>query len=136
MSHSLFFLSDTNPNDTSGGGGCLCSPTRSPDTRGPYVVIPSNDMEAVVSPHVVVCAECFLRLKELFEHGEAGDVGERGKSQQLPANQPRGDDNRQYSEPVDMAPPVGPEADWAPPGARDDDPEPRRRRPRSAVGAI
>lgn len=79
MAH-LFYLSDTNPNDTTGGGGCLCSPIRESDTRGPYIVIPSNDMESIASPHVVVCAEC---LKELNRVAAGEQLG-AGEHETLP----------------------------------------------------
>lgn len=116
MSHALFFLTDTNPNDTTGGGGCLCSEAHDPDTKGPFVVIPSNDMESCISPHVVVCASCYTRLKDLFESGEVLSSGERGQVTELPPNaQPVVESNRMF---------VSPEVDF------DEEHKPQPRRPR------
>lgn len=101
MSHALFFLTDTNPNDTMGGGGCLCSPSKDPDTKGPYVVIPSNDMDSVHSPHVVVCASCYSRLKGLFEGGEVMAIGEKSAVTQPDPVLPR---PQREVRPIELAP--------------------------------
>lgn len=77
MSHKLFFVSDTNPNDTTGGGGCVCSPERQPDCKPPYVVFPGNDMENIASPHVVLCQAC-VTAAVAATHGEILAAGERG----------------------------------------------------------
>lgn len=58
MSHQLFFVSDTNPNDTTGGGGCVCSPIKQIDCRPPFIIFPGNDMENIASPSVVMCRAC------------------------------------------------------------------------------
>jgi hypothetical protein len=60
MSHKLFYVTQINPNDTTGGGGCVCSPQAQPDCKPPYVVFPGNDMENIASPHVVVCESCLV----------------------------------------------------------------------------
>lgn len=82
MSHKLFVVSSQNPNDTTGGGGCICSPERQPDCKPPYCVFPGNDMENIASPHVVVGAACVegMREKLLGEIYSAGEVESRDDS--------------------------------------------------------
>lgn len=58
MPHKMFFVTDENPNDTTGGGGCVCDPAKQQDCKPPYAVFPANDMESIASPHVVICASC------------------------------------------------------------------------------
>lgn len=58
MPHKMFFVTDENPNDTTGGGGCVCDPQRQIDCKPPYAVFPANDMENIASPHVVICQSC------------------------------------------------------------------------------
>lgn len=58
MTFQQFHVTDENPNDTTGGGGCICSPTKQPDCKPPYAVFFDNDMEDITSPHVVICAAC------------------------------------------------------------------------------
>lgn len=58
MSACRYQLVDINPNDVTGGKGCLCSEMENPDTEGPYFVFPGNDMENPLSPHAVLCAGC------------------------------------------------------------------------------
>ena len=53
-----FYLSETNPNDGIGGGGCVCSPLKCEDCTGPYAVFPATEMENNLSPHVVISLEC------------------------------------------------------------------------------
>lgn len=52
------YASSENPNDVTGGGGCLCHPIKSTDTVGPFVIFPATDCENNRSPHAVVCAGC------------------------------------------------------------------------------
>lgn len=77
MAYQQFIVSDTNPNDTHGGGGCICSPEKQRDCKGPYIVAYGNDMESGVSPHVVVGRACAYRMVELLG-GEVLSAGERG----------------------------------------------------------
>lgn len=58
MTHQLFIVSDHNPNDTTGGGGCVCSPAKQTDCKPPFAIFPANDMESIASPHVVICQNC------------------------------------------------------------------------------
>jgi hypothetical protein len=54
----LIQLVEVNPNDVTGGGGCLCSPIKGHDTKGPFFVFPATETESNLSPHAVVCAGC------------------------------------------------------------------------------
>jgi hypothetical protein len=73
-----FLLSETNPNDTCGGSGCLCGETKNPDSRGPYVVVPELETESNISPFVVICAGCLPQINAAFE-GEALAAGEKSE---------------------------------------------------------
>lgn len=53
-----FYLSETNPNDGIGGGGCVCSPLKCEDCTGPYAVFPATEMDTNLSPHTVISLEC------------------------------------------------------------------------------
>ena len=66
------YLSDTNPNETCGGGGCVvCGSTKNPDQRGPFaVVVNDNEMASNVSPNVVVCLTCIEELERAFQSEE------------------------------------------------------------------
>ena len=56
LSLQVFYVTDENPNQRVGGGGCLCSPTSCGD--GPYTVFHGTDLESPVSPFPVACAGC------------------------------------------------------------------------------
>lgn len=75
MPESPFIVVEENPNDTVGGGGCLCDPLKVSDCRGPFVVVPHNDMDCAASPHVVVGAKCAHRLVEVL-----GDFADQAKA--------------------------------------------------------
>jgi hypothetical protein len=75
MTHKMLHVSDVNPNDTTGGGGCICSPIKQPECKPPYVIFYGNDMENVASPHVVACYECLRYAAERAE-GEVLSAGE------------------------------------------------------------
>lgn len=88
MAFQQFHISDTNPNDTAGGGGCVCDPRKCQDCKGPFVVIPGNDMDFYLSPHVVIgsqCVDAFFKAlhggKEVLSIGERGDVVEAEEPQ-------------------------------------------------------
>lgn len=53
-----YYISETNPNDSIGGGGCLCSEGRCEDRGGPYAVFHVTETDSNLSPHAVVCAPC------------------------------------------------------------------------------
>ncbi len=62
---SRFFVSDTNPNDDTGGAGTICGgEQKSEDCQGPYFIFPEVSTDSAISPHVVLCSHC---LKELSE---------------------------------------------------------------------
>lgn len=77
MSHKQFIVSDVNPNDTLGGGGCICDPRKQIDCKPPYVVFYGNDMLVDNSPHVVACKSCIDDCAEKLK-GEVLSAGERG----------------------------------------------------------
>jgi hypothetical protein len=78
MPHQFFQVVTQNPNDVTGGGGCVCDPQKQIDCRPPYAVFPGNDMENVASPHVVVCLACAEAVLEKCQ-GEALVGGESGR---------------------------------------------------------
>jgi len=54
-----FKVVDFNPNESTGGAGCLCSEVATADTKGPFVVFyGDNEMDSAVSPVPVLCAGC------------------------------------------------------------------------------
>jgi len=55
---SQFHISDENPNETTGGAGCLCHPRGSDETRGPYVIFTPTTTDDNLSPHAVLCEHC------------------------------------------------------------------------------
>lgn len=76
MAHGQFIVSDVNPNDNMGGGGCVCDPRKQIDCKPPFVVCFANDMEDARSPHVVICKACACRMVELLD-GDPLSAGER-----------------------------------------------------------
>jgi hypothetical protein len=67
MGACRFFMSETNPNDQIGGGGCACSETKNPDQKGPFAIFNANVVDSGVSPHLVVCAGCAEGIVEAGE---------------------------------------------------------------------
>jgi hypothetical protein len=51
-----FTLVDSNPNDTTGGGGSLAGPEKDTDATGPYFVWPNQEFDSGASPFCVVAA--------------------------------------------------------------------------------
>lgn len=72
-----FFISDTNPNDNCGGGGCACSPEKVSDCAGPYAIFTGVDTDWHLSPNFVIGARC-LRAAASGLDGEVLSAGERG----------------------------------------------------------
>lgn len=70
-----FQVVTVNPNDTPGGGGCLCSEARNTDTQGPYAVFYHQEMESNASPHAVLCAPC---ARAVVEHLDSADEPLKG----------------------------------------------------------
>lgn len=58
MGAMRFTISETNPNNGIGGGGCACSELVNPDQQGPFVIFPHTEMANNLSPHNVVCIGC------------------------------------------------------------------------------
>lgn len=77
MSYQQLIKSDVNPNDTTGGSGCLCDPRKQVDCKGPYIIAYGNEMDDPRSPHVVVGASCVEAMHKLLHEGETYSVGER-----------------------------------------------------------
>ena len=70
-----FFISETNPNDSIGGGGCLCKDGHCEDRGGPYAIFNHVETDSSSSPHVVICAPCVEGVVQAM-HGEALKSGE------------------------------------------------------------
>lgn len=58
------YYSETNPNDGIGGGGCVCSPLKCEDCKGPFVVFPATETDSNQSPHVVISVHCARQIAE------------------------------------------------------------------------
>lgn len=83
MSLEQFTITDRNPNDESGGGGCLCSPNKKvASCIGPFVVFQNaevaGDPDAGVhnSPHAVACNRCVLQAGQRLQFSDALAAGE------------------------------------------------------------
>lgn len=62
---SRFYVSDTNPNEDTGGAGTICGgEQRSEDCTGPYYIFPEVSTDSGISPHVVLCTHCLGELAE------------------------------------------------------------------------
>lgn len=80
----LFLVSEHNPNEVTGGGGCLCSgPTRGRDCTGPFVVFPATETESNLSPHSVLCFPCLEAAYGQAVSGEALAAGEVDSTAEL-----------------------------------------------------
>ena len=71
-----FQVVEINPNQTTGGGGCLCSEVENPDCEGPFAVFPHTEMSSNISPHPVICLGCAEAVvkqagKEVLAGGES-----------------------------------------------------------------
>jgi len=73
-----YMISETNPNDGVGGGGCLCSEVKCEDCVPPYAIFPNTEMSTNLSPHVVVSIHCARKFVEDVDAGaetiRAGEV--------------------------------------------------------------
>lgn len=97
MSYQQFVVSDVNPNDNTGKGGCVCSPHKQEDCTGPYIVCYGNEMWDEQSPHVVIGCKCIKRFAkalggEVLEVGERNTIPETAKPQLTPESQHRESD--------------------------------------------
>ncbi len=74
-----YYLSEINPNDTAGGGGCACSEIYDRDSKGPFAVFPGTETNSNISPHVVVCVGCVKSILGRVKDGtEVLSAGEKG----------------------------------------------------------
>jgi hypothetical protein len=76
MSHQQFNVSDRNPNETTGGGGCICDRRKLTDCKGPFVVFYGNLMEDPKSPHPVLCYACARKAVDRMENEVPLAIGE------------------------------------------------------------
>ncbi len=58
MGAERFIISEVNPNDVVGGGGCACSERKHEDCGGPFAVFGHQEMANNLSPHLVLCLGC------------------------------------------------------------------------------
>ena len=91
MAHGQFIVTQVNPNDNMGGGGCVCDPRKQVDCKPPYVVCYANDMESHLSPHVVICEACLAMMNAAVGGEVYGGAAEntyfQGGNQVLLVNQ-------------------------------------------------
>src|ERR1700761_6522298 len=83
MAHGQFEVSSTNPNDVTGGGGCICDELAQVDCKPPYAIFYANEMASNMSPHVVVCQACVENMLDAFG-GEILAAGEYSPVQAQP----------------------------------------------------
>lgn len=76
-------VSQINPNERAGGGGCLCSEAKIADAKGPFIVFHGVETDNPFSPYAVLCADCacnaahksgLLAERAPLPAGEAFDV--------------------------------------------------------------
>lgn len=75
MSAERFKITDANPNDAVGGGGCLCGDGKVEGCVGPFAVFFATETDNNLSPHVVLslhCAEAVVKASK----GEALSASE------------------------------------------------------------
>lgn len=58
MGAERFKIVGVNPNDATGGKGCLCSETQNVDCQGPFAVFEVPEMDSPLSPFPVLCVSC------------------------------------------------------------------------------
>lgn len=88
MAAERFKISDTNPNDAIGGGGCVCGDNKVEGCVGPYAVFYATETDSMLSPHVVLslkCAEAFVAKAAKGDFVRAGEAKPRRakKSEEL-----------------------------------------------------
>lgn len=80
-----FTLSENNPNDGIGGGGCLCGDLRDEDRVGPFAIFPAVTTDCNLSPFAVLCAGCARSVVKAVDGGaEVLNAGERGEPDPAP----------------------------------------------------
>jgi hypothetical protein len=63
-----FVISEVNPNDTTGGGGCLGNgEQKGADCVGPFVIFHAIETDSIISPHAVLCSHCLKAAAKQIE---------------------------------------------------------------------
>jgi hypothetical protein len=92
-------VSETNPNDAVGGGGCIGQgDSKHEDCRGPYVVFHAVETDNNLSPHVVLCSVCLEEASARAHVAEPVRAGQGDEYREpvdepahVPASGPAGD---------------------------------------------
>lgn len=79
MGAQRYTISDTNPNEACGGGGCACSELKNEDAKGPFVVFFGTETASNVSPHTVVCVGCINGASEALDPESATEILSAGE---------------------------------------------------------
>jgi hypothetical protein len=77
MSAEHFRITDHNPNDDIGGGGCVCGDSKLTGCTGPYAVFYATETDSNLSPHVVLslaCARAFVERADAREDAVVVDA--------------------------------------------------------------
>ena len=92
----MFTIVDSNPNENTGGGGCLCSgELKSGNCDGPFVLFPAADMESGISPFAVLCKRCLNEAAAALEKAEkSGQLLSGGDKLVAPASDGRNKEGR------------------------------------------
>lgn len=69
-----FKITQVNPNDDVGGGGCVCSAVKAADCEPPFAVFFGTETDSNLSPHVVICRRCAEAVVEQSEYHESVDA--------------------------------------------------------------
>lgn len=76
MSAGMWKVVEVNPNDVTGGSGCLCDEVEGRDTKGPFVAFISQDMDSNLSPTPVLCAGCARQCVEELDEFDGQETPE------------------------------------------------------------
>lgn len=66
-----FDVVETNPNEVSGHGACLCSEEKVTDCTGPFVVFRNQEMDSAENPHPVACSRCIKAAAKALDKDDA-----------------------------------------------------------------
>lgn len=86
MGLELFTVTDKNPNDAAGGGGCMCSPVKSYQCTPPYCVFMHTEMLTHLSPVPVLSMSCARRFAGAIDSSVIDRAGVELEA--LPAPEP------------------------------------------------
>lgn len=106
-------LTESNPNDITGGGGSLAGPTHDQDATGPWLVWPNQEYENYISPYAVVAASEVRLMAQMLADYEAGELEplSGGESSEVPPEQLHNVGVRPGAGPESPVFEVNPEAD-------------------------